>query len=262
MSSRALLTPRPLARPVALAARLRAGVPVLRRDARTRQVGLGQDAVQVPDALGLTALLAELEAGHVVRPEGGAGAALVRRLLDLRLADPGDGPSTAPTLPAATVVGPAAYVRATAALLTLSDAGPLLVLGPDPVPRAAVDAAQRAGRAHLVVAAGPDHVVVGPYVEPGRTACLRCLDASGADEDPAWPRLVEAAAARPGPAAPPDPVRWQLGLALAVADLAAAARGARPLSWSATCTFTTGPLPTVRRVWRHPCCGCAWDVTD
>ena len=45
--------------------------------------------------------------------------------------------------------------------------------------------------------------VVGPFVVPGTTACLRCVDAHRTDADPAWPLLVAAVrrAARPRPRA-------------------------------------------------------------
>ncbi|WP_436773528.1 ThiF family adenylyltransferase [Yinghuangia sp. YIM S09857] len=37
--------------------------------------------------------------------------------------------------------------------------------------------------------------IVGPFVDPGRSACGRCLDLYRRDRDPAWPRLVAQASA-------------------------------------------------------------------
>lgn len=43
---------------------------------------------------------------------------------------------------------------------------------------------------HLPVVVGDRHAVVGPLVEPGRTACCYCLDLGRRDADPAWPALA------------------------------------------------------------------------
>lgn len=42
---------------------------------------------------------------------------------------------------------------------------------------------------HLVVVAGEADVTVGPFVQPGATACLNCFDLHQTDADPAWPNL-------------------------------------------------------------------------
>jgi bacteriocin biosynthesis cyclodehydratase domain-containing protein len=43
---------------------------------------------------------------------------------------------------------------------------------------------------HLPVVVGDRHAVVGPLVEPGRTACCYCLDLHRRDADPAWPAIA------------------------------------------------------------------------
>lgn len=43
---------------------------------------------------------------------------------------------------------------------------------------------------HLPVVIGDRHAVVGPLVEPGRTACCYCLDLGRRDADPAWPAIA------------------------------------------------------------------------
>lgn len=43
---------------------------------------------------------------------------------------------------------------------------------------------------HLPVVLAPDRVEVGPFVEPGSTACLACVDAHRCDADPAWPQIA------------------------------------------------------------------------
>jgi bacteriocin biosynthesis cyclodehydratase domain-containing protein len=43
---------------------------------------------------------------------------------------------------------------------------------------------------HLPVVFGDTSVRIGPLVEPGRTACLYCVERHRADADPAWPVLA------------------------------------------------------------------------
>ena len=52
------------------------------------------------------------------------------------------------------------------------------------------------GIPHLVATAGEAVGVVGPLVIPGRSACLRCLDLTRRDRDPAWPLILAQLAAR------------------------------------------------------------------
>jgi hypothetical protein len=67
----------------------------------------------------------------------------------------------------------------------------LVVLAVDePVEEDRRDALHQRGLAHLVVALGPAHAVVGPLVLPGLTSCLRCADLHRTDRDDAWPRLA------------------------------------------------------------------------
>ncbi len=131
--------------------------------------------------------------------------------------------------------------------------------------RALTDAWTRAGTPYLVVRLVEGRAVVGPFVEPGTTACLRCVDAHCTDADPAWPLLVQqysAASSRDradGAPEPVDPLLASLALAWAARDLATYVDGGRPSTWSATVTLH----PTLSRLeshsWlRHPACGCSW----
>jgi hypothetical protein len=69
---------------------------------------------------------------------------------------------------------------------------------------------------HLSVTAGEAIGVVGPFVVPGRTACLRCLDFTRTDLDPAWPVILAQLAGRE-----PIPLACDAPLAAAVAAQAA-----------------------------------------
>jgi hypothetical protein len=48
----------------------------------------------------------------------------------------------------------------------------------------------RQRQVHLAISVSEAIGVVGPLVQPGRTACLRCLDLARADRDPAWPLIL------------------------------------------------------------------------
>ena len=96
---------------------------------------------------------------------------------------------------------------------------------------ARLDDWMRAGTPHLVVRERPGRPVLGPFVVPGATACLRCVDAHLGEHDPRRALVVEQVATTP-PLRPsePDPALRALALAWAVRDLVAAPRASgRPL---------------------------------
>jgi bacteriocin biosynthesis cyclodehydratase domain-containing protein len=142
------------------------------------------------------------------------------------------------------------------------DTGVLLGVGePD---RGLVDPWTRTGTPHLLVRLTEGRAVLGPFVAPGRTACLRCIDAHHTDADPAWPLLVRqyaAASSRDradGATEPVDPVLAALAVAWAARDLTAYVDGRRPSTWSTTVTLGAAPYPEDSRTWlRHPACGCS-----
>jgi hypothetical protein len=117
----------------------------------------------------------------------------------------------------------------------------------------------RARVPHLALAAGEAIGTVGPLVQPGRSACLRCLDLARADRDPAWPLILAQVAGHD-----PEPAACDTILATAVAAQAAAqvlhfTDRAEPAS-----AVTNGTLELVlpswqwrRRSWApHRRCGC------
>ena len=144
------------------------------------------------------------------------------------------------------------------------DGGVLLGVGePD---RELVDDWTRAGTPHLLVRLTEGRAVIGPFVDPGATACLRCVDAHCQDADPAWPLLVRqyaAASARDredGAPEPVDPLLAALAVAWAARDLASYVDGGRPSTWSATVTLDPALTRLETRRWlRHPGCGCSWE---
>jgi bacteriocin biosynthesis cyclodehydratase domain-containing protein len=142
-----------------------------------------------------------------------------------------------------------------------------LVGGPGEVDRDRLDPLIRTSTTHLVVRLVDGAAILGPFVVPGVTACLRCIDAqlSVADPDhvPVTSRYVRATA-RPRDDGMPevtDPLLATLAVAWAVRDAVAHLDGRRPATWSRTVFLD--PEPTHRREqdWsRHPECGCSWSA--
>jgi bacteriocin biosynthesis cyclodehydratase domain-containing protein len=139
--------------------------------------------------------------------------------------------------------------------------GALLGIGePD---RDLLDAWTRARTPYVLVRMTEGRATVGPFVVPGRTACLRCVDAHCADADPAWPLLVRQYAAASahdradGAPEPVDPLLASVAVSWAARDLASFVDGCRPSTWSATVSFDPQLSELETRTWlRHPACGC------
>ncbi|MCG2800872.1 MAG: ThiF family adenylyltransferase [Cellulomonas sp.] len=114
------------------------------------------------------------------------------------------------------------------------------------------------GLPHLSVVVREADVLVGPLVEPGVGACLRCLDLHRADADPLWPVLLHqlAVARRHAPGDLHVPVLAGVAAHLGAAMVLGRLDGepARPgLTWQVQ-------LPDAvprERIWpAHPGCGC------
>src|SRR6202050_4337300 len=112
---------------------------------------------------------------------------------------------------------------------------------------------------HLAVSADEAIGGVGPLVIPGRTACLRCLDLTRAERDPAWPLILAQLEGRE-----PNPCACDAPLAAAVAAQAAAqvlafidrAVTADPVA-NGTLELVLPGWQWRRRTWpRHPGCSC------
>jgi bacteriocin biosynthesis cyclodehydratase domain-containing protein len=123
----------------------------------------------------------------------------------------------------------------------------------------------RGGTSHLVLRLVEGHAVVGPFVRPGETACLRCVDAHHTDVDPAWPLLVAqyaAAVIRRRDDTVPEPVDSTLATlaaAWAARELVSHAEGRTPATNSTTIRLDPYLTTLETQCWpRHPACGCAW----
>jgi hypothetical protein len=135
----------------------------------------------------------------------------------------------------------------------------MVVVARGPVRRGRLDELVRHGRPHLVVSGSPSGWEVGPFVVPGRTACLRCVDATRSESDPHRAVVVDQLA-RSSAAVPVSPTLEAAALALAVRQLISYADGEVPATWSASLVLGTSGVPELRSWTRHPLCGCAWDL--
>jgi hypothetical protein len=168
-------------------------------------------------------------AGPLGIPAGQVLAAHLRTVTPVRLAT--DGPSDEPTISVVAAAGP----------MPLPEHALAVATGP-----------------HLLVTARETAVFVGPFVVPGLTPCVRCVELSRADRDPAWPLLVAQLANR-GQTAPNDVVLTQLAAAAAALDLLRYIDGGvRPATPGAVLELTADGPPRRRGpVVAHPACGCA-----
>lgn len=79
--------------------------------------------------------------------------------------------------------------------------------------RTLTDELVRATIPHLVVRMEPNRAVVGPFVIPGTTGCVRCFDLSRSQYDTVWPRLL-AQLCRATPRAPAALQGWAVATAI------------------------------------------------
>ncbi len=160
--------------------------------------------------------------------------------------------------------GPAVPPPARTAFPAGTGRRPGLVILADTYRRELPEVLKRDNIPHLAAAASEAIGMVGPLVLPGGTACLRCLDLTRAERDPAWPLIL---AQLTGGGA--DPPACDTVLAAAVAAQATAQALAfvdRPASASAV---INGTLELVlpgwqwrRRTWRpHHRCDCGRRTT-
>ena len=116
---------------------------------------------------------------------------------------------------------------------------------------------------HLLVRFVEGDGVVGPFVEPGTTACVRCADAHLTSQDPAWPLLVEQYARfgdtdrADGVPEPVDAALAAVCLAWAVRDLTTYLEGGRPSSSGRSLRIPPSLVEVEAQDWpRRPDCGC------
>ena len=118
------------------------------------------------------------------------------------------------------------------------------------------------GTPHLRVEVRDSTGVVGPLVLPGRTPCLRCLDLTRCDLDPAWPALAaQLAASSTGSAACDGPLALAVAAQGAMQVLAMVDGTTDPATLGGTVEMAVPDWRWRRRSWPlHPDCGCAAEL--
>jgi bacteriocin biosynthesis cyclodehydratase domain-containing protein len=161
-------------------------------------------------------LTAELAAASMTRQDSDGGAQLLARRAATAVRVVGAGrvaDAIGRLLTSAglgTLAAPAGRPQAAASAPDLA----VLVGRPE---HAQAEALRRGGVPHLAVSANEAIGIVGPLVRPGVTACLRCLDMTRAERDPAWPLILAQVSGRDA-----EPQACDAALAAAVAAQAAA----------------------------------------
>lgn len=260
-------------RPSPAPVRLRRGIPVIDRPPGLVQVGLDPERrVLLPDTAEVRAVLDALSGAGAVPPRHRVADQVLHRLQGRGLLvdrverlDRGRRRGRRPVL----VDGPDPWRGDLVDLLTASGAradgnrttaAVRVLLSPGEPDRALVDdlAGEEAPTLYLGVVDA--RIRIGPFVVPGVTACLRCVDCHGQDRDPGRPvaSLPEVGGRDPVWPADVPPLAMQLALVLVAGDVVAWLEGRRPDSWSAS-TWVDDDLRSTRTAWsRHPHCGCAW----
>lgn len=111
------------------------------------------------------------------------------------------------------------------------------------------------GVPHLPVVVREADMVVGPFVRPGRSACVTCVDLAHADADREWPAL--AAQLRKTQEPTQEATLAAVAAATAASQVLAHLDGHRPAAVGA-CLEISLPagLPRARPAEPHPRCGC------
>ncbi len=246
-----------LVRPV-----LRDGLHVVRRDDHHLQLGLDPPhRLVLDDRPGLHEALSHLDR----RPPAELRPMMDRLVCDGWVVEGTRGASATATdrpvvvMADATVADRVAQVCATAGLARAEDARVHLVVTVGEPRRSVSDSLVRDDVTHVWLAVLPYEIRLGPFVEPGRTPCLRCIDAHLGDVDPRRATVLHQLEERSvAPLTDPDPCLVQLGVAWVVRDLIRVLDGRRSALRAATVTVTRD-LEVTRRDWlRHAHCGCAW----
>ncbi len=135
----------------------------------------------------------------------------------------------------------------------------VLLTGDEEPDRSLADRYLRDGTPHLWASVRDIVGIVGPFVLPGVTGCLRCADLIRTETDSSWPTLLESARVRQPPHTPADPLVAALVAAWAASEVAVWASGLRPQTLNALLEMPQGFGAVDRfEVQMHPSCGCGW----
>ncbi len=251
------------------------GLRVVRRGLDQLQVGLYDGRrVLLPRTESVTDTIALLLEGGVLAADPDPAGAAVLDELDRHECLTWDPPPRV-IRPAVAVLGRfeipglpdvGELLRAAEVAMTSSTchADVVLALKAGEIDRDQLDPLIRGRTSHLVVRMVDGSAVLGPFVVPGTTACLRCIDAHQTVRDPdhvvVTTRYVRATdSARPDGVPDLDPALTSVALSWAVRDIVAHLEGRLPSTWSRTVQLGAEPVQRSEQAWlRHPQCGCSW----
>lgn len=245
------------------APQLTAAARVVERDDGCLQIGIRPETyVRVTDTAPLREALTAIAHGE---RRGGDNPELLAALDDAGLFAAPQPPGPFPVRLVGSLTGDVEGALAWVGMRVRPRARLALVLSTGELDRAELDPLVRGDIPHLVLRAVDGVVVVGPFVVPGATACLRCLDAHHSDEDPGYAVALEryvVAGAQPredGCVDVHDPGNVALALAWAARDLRMFSTGGVPSTWSSTVVIGGVRAPIAAVAWQpHPRCGCRW----
>ena len=253
--------------------RLLPSLRLVRRDADHLQLGVDPPRVAVlKDLPEVRRLVEGLAVGKRPQRLGVETSVALAAIIDADLLEPIGSASQRDRLRTARIrlEGPVDVTAGVAALLAAAGvqqlaakdaADVVLLVTAGEVERARLDGYMRDEVPHLLVRDHGRELVVGPFVVPGTTACLRCVDCHHGDADPRRGLVVEqVATTAPLVTVGPDPTLRAVALSLATRDLVTFVEGGTPATWSATITVTPALELEPRRWLRHAACGCAWDA--
>jgi bacteriocin biosynthesis cyclodehydratase domain-containing protein len=139
-----------------------------------------------------------------------------------------------------------------------SDATLLVLTDAREPERSRSDDAMRAGLPHVWAYLRELVGVVGPFVVPGTTSCLRCVDCCRREVDPGWVAAISAAPRAVG-VPPSDPVLAAVVAATVAQEVVAWASGYPPQTLDAVLEipYVAGRVEHKGHP-LHPQCGCGW----
>lgn len=245
------------------APQLAAAARIVERDDGCLQIGIRpESSIRVSDSPAARQALEDIAHGERCAEEG---AALLAALDDVGLFTTPQPPGPFPVRVIGSIEGDLRASLRRSGLRPRARARLALVVNVGEFDRSRLDPLIRTDVPHLILRVLDGVLVVGPFVVPGETACLRCLDAHHTDEDPGYPIALKhyiAASTQvrdDGCLDAPDASSLALALAWVARDLRTFATGGIPTTWSSTVVIGGSDSQIEAVAWQaHPQCGCRW----
>lgn len=133
----------------------------------------------------------------------------------------------------------------------------VVLAAPGPLDPSVPSALVRERVPHLFACVRETTAIVGPFVRPGESSCLRCLDLHRTDRDASWPRIAAQLAGPPQGVEACDVVLATAAACHAAFQILAHIDGADCTTVDGTLELTLPDWRWRRRSWsQHPGCAC------